>query len=91
MRRATFAAAVNNFMKFLFWYFFPAPKIGDEYVHSDHFDDPWRTSYERVIKREGNWFRLRSQNGWERSIHRSVLVGFYKKISRPVVDDDVPW
>lgn len=78
-------------IRLFFWFWYPAPQVGEEYIHVDDLNDPWREGCYRITKRHGNWYRMRWSNGCERSIHRSVLVPFYRKIGRHFENDDLPF
>lgn len=72
---------MKGLLKIFFWYWFPAPKVGERYRDNDHLDDPWHTDYIDIVAREGEWYLVRSQGGYEYSKRRSSIVIFYTKIS----------
>lgn len=71
-----------------FWFWFPAPRIGETYVHVDYINDPWNERDYRVVEQKGNWYRLRGRGGYLESKHRSALVAFYRKTADPSTTED---
>jgi hypothetical protein len=66
-------------IRFLFWFLFPSPLIGDTLVHMDDLGDPWNQSYYTIIGHWGNWYRLRHNGtGLEMSKPKQILIAFYR-------------
>ena len=75
-------------IKFFFWFWFPAPKVGDIVMHHSEVNDPWAVAHYLTIKeRQGNWYRLELPLGTKSSIHRQSLLACYHKVKEEKILD----
>lgn len=82
---------MKSFIKWLFWFWFPAPEVGDKFRHESALDDPWADTEldYKIIDRKGNWYRVERDHG-QRTMHRRTIMSFYFKVSTDSVKNPYP-